>query len=134
MTAGLWFVLCDRSRAISTSEIAARIPKVSYYTVELEDDLLVVTVLPPQSSEPAEFVVGLSTKEHIQSESTEIAEAHAVGRPDYTKIAAADARYEINWEPRHTDDVFEILDDVAKLIATTTGGVVYDTAACLFPE
>jgi hypothetical protein len=37
------------------------------------------------------------------------------------------------WEPRQTDDVFEIVDDAARLIAEATGGMIYDSAAGLFP-
>jgi hypothetical protein len=132
MTAGLWFVLCDRSRAISMSEVAERLPKVTYYTVARDGEALIITVLPPQSSEPAEITIGLSTADHVQHESQEIADEHAADRPDYAKIAAADARYEMVWEPHQTDDVFEIVDDAARRIAEATGGVIYDTAALLF--
>lgn len=131
MTAGVWFVLCDRRRALAMADVRPRLVRIPCVAVAPAGGDAVVTVLPPQSSRPADITVGLSTAPHVVLESAEIARS-AAERPDRAAIAAADARYELVWDPHDTEDVFEIVCEIANILASATGGAVYDTAADRF--
>ena len=113
MTAGTWFVLCDRARAIPVAELATQLADLYRATVRLDGDALAITAHDELTGRDADVTVGLSTAPHVKIESAEI----GVG---------ADARYELVFDLRATDELLNTLLAVAHRIAKLTDGVVYD--------
>ena len=121
MTDGVWFVSCERRRAISLAELETRIAHLREVQVSTEPDQLVLEVRDSRSGTIASIVVGLSGDPHVAVEAAEIAER--LHRPD---LQALDARYELVFDLRLADEVYNTLVHVASALEEACGAVVYD--------
>lgn len=120
-SAGTWFVMCDRKRASSIEELAAVLANLKHADVKRTGDELHITVHDPLTEHDADIAVGLAMESHVRVEAGEIAERRK--RPE---VAALDARYELVWDLRMSDEVYNTLCVIAERLEKACGGVIYD--------
>lgn len=118
---GTWFVLCDAARAIPPGTLAERFASLKHATVLDRGGSLTITVHDSLTGRDAQIDVGFSSEPHVAIEAREIAERH--GRPE---LSALHARYELVWDLRMTDEVYNTLAVIAEKLETACGGVIYD--------
>jgi hypothetical protein len=123
---GTWFVLCERARALPLEQLAEQIRGRRGVTTVDVGAVVTVQLHDARTGRDANITVGLSTEPHVVLESAEIAERHAADRPDRDQIAAADARYELHWELRVTDEVYNTLAVIAGELEKACGAVIFD--------
>jgi hypothetical protein len=131
MSPGTWLVLCSAERTISLADLAERLHgRKGLARVEL-DGALVATVRDALSGRDVQVTVGLSTESHVPLEAAELAGRH----PDasvHDRLAALDARYELLWDLRDSDEVYNTLAVIAGILETTCDGVIYDATTDCF--
>ncbi len=118
---GTWFVMCERARAVPVRTIEPRIAKLRDVKVRDAGETLWLDVHDRLTGHDAEISVTLSTEDHVPIEAAEFAER--VRRPE---LAAFDARYELLWDIRLSDEVYNVLAVTAETLQKACDGVIYD--------
>jgi hypothetical protein len=121
---GTWFVLVDPSRALSLAQLAARIADLPDTTLRSYDDALVLDVHDDLTGNDADLTVGYSRAPHVVIEAAELADDHE--RPD---LARLEARYELLYDLRASDEVYNTLVRVAGALESACGGVIVDATS-----
>jgi hypothetical protein len=124
---GTWFVMCAREHALPIAKVEALLGNLSHADMKRDGDALAVTVHDPMTKRDAGISVGLSTRKHVPIEAAEIAE-----REDRPEVAALDARYELLWDLRLSDEVFNTLCVIAGKLEKACHGVIYNVTNGMF--
>jgi len=124
---GTWFVMCAREHALPIAKLKAQLASLRDAEVKRDGDALEITVHDRLTKRDAEITVGLSTESHVRIEAAEIAE-----RKDRPEVAALDARYELLYDLRVSDPVYNTLCVVAGKLEKKCHGVIYDATAGRF--
>lgn len=136
MKQGFWFAYGRRERLAPLERLTSGLANDHSLSWRSEaPDLLVVTVHDSLTSNVADVVIGINSAPHVALEARELADAYRAGLipldpgvppPDEGALAQADARIEMSWDLRFSDETYNTMAVIAGLLAETSGAVVYD--------
>jgi hypothetical protein len=136
VTSGTWLAYCARRRALPLDDLGDRLSAATGNAARLDrPDLLIVPVHDSLTGNDAEVTVSLDTGPHVVVEAAELADDLAAGRhridpavpvPDAADLRSADARYELTWDVRFADEVYNTLMVLAELVIGECDATVYD--------
>ncbi len=136
MTSGTWLAYCARSRVLPLDHLGNRLSAATGHAARLyQPDLLIIPVHDSLTGNDAEVAVSLDTGPHVVVEAAELAGDLVAGRhridaavpvPDADALRSADARYELTWDARFADEVYNTLMVLAELLIGQCGATVYD--------
>lgn len=138
MKHGTWLACCDRRRLMPLDELARRLASDRELTPRLEPggDVLVVTVHDRLTGNVADVDVSIDTGAHVAREAAELAESLASGRitvddgvpvPDAASLARVDARYELTWELRWSDETYNTMMEIVGILMKECAAIVFDS-------
>jgi hypothetical protein len=135
-SSGTWFAYCERSRVLPLDQLAQRLSAVTGHAARLDQsNLLVIAVHDSMTGNDADVSVTLDIGSHVRAETAELADDLVAGKhnidpgvpvPDAEALRSADARYELTWDLRFSDEVYNTLIVLAELLIEECRAIVYD--------
>ena len=105
-------------------------------TVERDQaEALLVTVHDSLTGKDADVTISIDTGAAVAAEAEELAQQVASGTlapepgvppPDARALAAAEARYEITWDLRSSDETYNAMAGIAAVLEQNCGAIIYD--------
>lgn len=138
MSRGTWLAYCDRRRLIPLDAVGRHLASHGELAPRLDPagKVLVVEVHDTMTGNVADIAVSIDTGPHVALEAAELAESLTSGRipidegvpiPDAAALARTDARYEITWDLRRSDETYNAMMWIAGILMEECGAIVFDS-------
>jgi hypothetical protein len=135
---GTWLAYCDRRRLLPLDGLGRRLDANPELTPRLDPaaGVLVVTVHDRLTGNIADVAISIDLGTHVPQEAAELAERltsreigvdAGVPMPDPKVLARADARYELTWELRWSDETYNAMMEMADILLKECDAIVFDS-------
>jgi len=122
---GVWMVLFQRDRAPRIDDVIARVTEQYGCAIEkFSDEHFRVTINDKITRRTVSIEGGLNRNPHVIRESEEIADEYAEGAPMHGAIASCDARWELMFDLRDSDETYNVLLGISETMHELCGAFV----------
>ena len=125
-SSGIWMVLFERNHRPPIATALERTVAAYGCNVEmLSDENFVVTINDKLTGRSVSITGSLNLSPSVLDESEEFADDYAIGTPIYDAIVRCDARWELMFDLRDSDETYNVLLGIAESMHDMCGAIVF---------